>query len=173
MQDLGKSSDEELMRAYQLGDERAFELLYARHSGRLYGFLRKRFQDPTTVEDVFQSTFLKLHSARSHYDSSFPFLPWLFTVCRSVLSDNLRKKARILEDLNQESVDAAVAPWKDEVPDAGFPDLGELPVAQREALELRYRSDLPFEEIARRLETSPGNVRQLISRAIRRLKRET
>jgi DNA-directed RNA polymerase specialized sigma24 family protein len=37
-------------------------------------------------------------------------------------------------------------------------------------MELRYRHDFSFEEIAERLETTPGNARQLVSRAIRVLK---
>lgn len=159
------------MRAYQLGSEQAFDALYRRHSGRVYGYLKGKLSDRALVDDVFQGTFLKLHSARGHYDPSFPFVPWLFTICRSVLTDQLRKKARTLEDLNEVAVKEAVA---EEVESAASPpDLNELPVTQRKAVELRYGSEMPFDEIAKRLETTPANVRQLVSRAIRRLRRQT
>jgi DNA-directed RNA polymerase specialized sigma subunit len=45
-----------------------------------------------------------------------------------------------------------------------------LPQFQKEAIELRYQKDLSFSEIAKHLETSPSNVRQLISRGIKKLK---
>jgi len=167
--ELSDLSDEELMQAYQLGDERAFAVLYGRHSAKVYGYVRGRIKDRAFADDIFQAIFLKLHRTRNHYDPSFPFVPWLFTVCRSALIDGIRKKARIREDLNEVAVSGAVAEEKQEslLP---TPDLSSLPESQRQAVELRYGEDLSFEEIAKKLETSPANARQLISRAIRKLK---
>jgi len=101
MQQLEECTDEELMQEYQQCNEKAFEVLFQRHSGKVYGFLKKKLKDEAFVDDVFQATFMKLHHARSHYDPSFPFPPWLFTVCRSVLVDSIRKRERISEDLNE------------------------------------------------------------------------
>ncbi len=168
MRQLEYWTDEELMRGYQQCDEGAFEVLYRRHSGKVYGFLKKKLKDGAVIDDVFQATFMKLHHARSHYDPSFPFLPWLFTVCRSVLVDSIRKRERISEDLNEVAIENAVA--NEVVAPEPLPDLSTLPASQRQAIALRYGDDLSFEEIANRLETSPANVRQLISRGIRRLK---
>lgn len=42
----------------------------------------------------------------------------------------------------------------------------------REAVKLKYMDDLTFEEIAQKIKTSPANVRQIISRAIRFLRKE-
>src|SRR5476649_2776842 len=95
-------TDEELMALYQNGDEQAFGMLYARHSGRVYGFLVNSLKDKALADDVFQSTFMKLHRARSTYDPSFPFIPWLFTVCRGVMIDHIRKAGRIQEDSDGE-----------------------------------------------------------------------
>jgi RNA polymerase sigma factor (sigma-70 family) len=166
---MSEPTDEDLMKAYQQGDEQAFQELYRRYSGKVYGFLRGKLSDERAAEDVFQATFLKLHQARSHYDPSFPFVPWLFTVCRSVLTDQFRKKARRPETLDAEAVENARAPQVEET-ESRVPDLGSLPTSQRAAVEMRYGEDLPFEEIAKRLETSPANVRQLISRGIRKLR---
>jgi RNA polymerase sigma-70 factor (ECF subfamily) len=165
------ASDEELMVAYINGDLRAFEDLYRRHAPRVYGYLRARLRDRAFADDVFQATFLKLHGARGKYDPSFPFAPWLFTVCRSVMIDALRKRKQIEEDQDPAAVEAAQAR---EVPAAlglSVPGLDQLSTVQRESLELRYRDELSFEEIARRLETTPTNARQIVSRAVRALKR--
>lgn len=168
IQDLNSLTDEELMAIYQEGNEKAFAVLYSRHSEKVYGYLKNSLRNNAFAQDVFQATFLKLHNNRSHYDPTFPFLPWLFTVCKSVMIDQIRKKSRIREDNNSVALDLAVAP--DIAKPIALPNLSVLPVMQQEAVQLRYIQDLSFEEIAQRLETSPSNVRQLISRAVKKLK---
>ncbi len=42
---------------------------------------------------------------------------------------------------------------------------------QRQAIVLRYGEDFSFEEIARSLETTSSNARQLVSRALKRLRK--
>lgn len=50
--------------------------------------------------------------------------------------------------------------------------LGRLPPDYRQVVEWRYRDELPFEEIAQRMNRSCEAVRQLWCRAIERLQRE-
>ena len=168
MSDMNQLTDEELMKEYQAGNEAAFRTLYERHSARIYGFLLSRLSEKAFADDVFQATFLKLHQTRSRYDSSLPFLPWLFTVCRSVMIDSLRKKERLLEEADSERVEQAPTPEAEIQP--SLPSLDRLPHNQRQALELRYGGELSFEEIAQKLETTPLNARQLTSRAIKKLR---
>lgn len=159
------------MAAYRNGDEQAFQALYERYAGRVYGFLRRKLKSRSVADDVFQATFLKLHKARARYDAALPFAPWLFTVCRSTLIDTLRQEARIREDLNPAAVEGATA---EETPRTSpLPELASLNPERRQALELRYGQDLSFEEIAVRLNTSPANIRQLVSRAVRQLRKLT
>jgi RNA polymerase sigma-70 factor, ECF subfamily len=168
MQFKESSSDEELMKAYQNGIDGAFDLLFKRYSSRLYGFLMSHLKNRVQADDVFQATFLKLHQARKHYDPTYPFAPWLFTVCKSVLMDHARKRSRNREDSNDEMV--ANAADEKAIEDQPSIALEALPATQRAAIELRYQDDLQFEEIAERLKTSPSNVRKLISRGIKTLR---
>ncbi|MBI2707620.1 MAG: sigma-70 family RNA polymerase sigma factor [Proteobacteria bacterium] len=170
-QNLRQATDEELMVFYQRGQMEAFEILYQRHGARVYGFFRSRLQERAWVEDVHQATFMKLHQARHQYDPSFPFGPWLFTICRSALFDFLRSRQRLnqREILDSEALENAHAAQETEVA-LDLPELGALPSKQRQVLEMRYLEDLSFDEIAHRLETSPTNVRQWVSRAVRKLK---
>lgn len=164
-------SDEELMTAYQSGESEAFMLLYERYSGKVYGFLSSRLNDRAHKDDVFQATFLKLHQSREKYDPALPFAPWLFTICRSVMIDSLRQRGRVQsnEILDELAVERAVALIEPE-PSESL-DLNGLPLVQKQALELRYLTGLSFEEIASRLETTSDNSRQLVSRAVRKLKK--
>ncbi|MCM2323359.1 MAG: sigma-70 family RNA polymerase sigma factor [Oligoflexia bacterium] len=168
-----KGMDEEIMLAYQKGEPSAFEELYRRYSGRVYGYLRNRLADRGALDDVFQAVFLKLHQSRAQYDPAFPFAPWLFTICRTVLTDSLRKTQggehpALAQDA---ALMDAPAPALVAVEAPGLPELGGLAPQQREALELRYLKDASFEEIARKLGTSSANVRQLVSRAVRKLRK--
>lgn len=172
MKDKMDKSDNELMVLYQKGNEAAFEELYRRHSGRVYGFLKNRVREADLVDDIFQATFMKLHSSKESFDPSLDFNPWLFTVCKTVLFDTMRKKKKQVElsdfDVSEMEIDGGVE--GDSHTQASLPDLSELPEPQRQAIELRYSKDLSFDEIAKRLNTSPSNVRQIISRGVKRLK---
>jgi RNA polymerase sigma-70 factor (ECF subfamily) len=162
-------TDEDLMGSYQNGDYVAFQDLYSRHSSRVYGFIFSQLKNRSQTDDVFQAAFLKLHQARHHYDPSFPFLPWLFTVTKSVMLDAIRKAKTVREDSNDQVLENAAA---ERIEEPAI-DLTPLEGAQKTAIELRYQQDLSFEEIASRLETTPANVRQLISRGIKKLKAVT
>jgi len=118
--------------------------------------------------------FAKLHQGCNKYRPEIPFLPWLFTLCRNVLVDHLRKKQTYRQHVttSEEMVAAAVdrrgyAPLSNEF--AAY--LAGLSAGQRQALELRYVQDLSFVEIAERLQTSAGNARQIVSRAVRTLRK--
>lgn len=165
---LEELSDEELMVLYQKGEELAFERLYALYADRVYGYLRKRLQDPQAANDIFQAAFLKFHRSKDQFNSSFIFAPWLFAVVRTSLVDwqrNVRNTKNSVK-FNEESL---VAPTLEQ-PAFARADLSPLPEPQRAAIEMRYFDELSFEEIAARLETTPGNVRQLVSRGLRSLK---
>jgi RNA polymerase sigma-70 factor (ECF subfamily) len=167
------------MLAYQNGEERAFETLFKRHSPRLWAYLRRREENSEQAAELFQSVFLKLHRCRRSYDPAFPFLPWLFTICRNTLIDEARQRAtraiatdpRLLDELPGQSCGQESESGAEVMAGRELPSLFELPEAQREALQLRYGEDWSFEEIARRLDTSSMNARQIVSRGIRRLRK--
>ncbi len=155
------------MVAYQLGEADAFGELYSRHSGKVLGYLRKKVKSEALARDIFQATFLKLHKSCGRFNVSFPFVPWLFTICRSELLDALKKPHMSQESLMAEVPEPASIPQSNDKQEIS---LQSLPAEQREAVELRYQKDFSFEEIATALETSPANARQLVSRAIRSLR---
>lgn len=165
LNDLG---DEDLMKAYQLGDENAFRTLYERHSAKVFGFLKKRTKSQVITEDLFQGVFLKLHKVRSSYNPNFPFLPWLYTITKSVMLDGFRKAKKNQEIAYYDKLDQITK--EDDKEPVTLPDLSQLSDRQKKALELRYEKELSFDEIAKELKTSPSNARQLVSRGIKYLR---
>lgn len=161
------------MLAYVEDDMEAFELLYHRHKDRILGFLLARLRDRSEAEDVFQAVFTKLHRKRHQYRPEIPFLPWLFTLARNTLIDHVRKRQvegrRIT--VSAQAAESVAAPVVDTSPiNTAVAELSRLTESQRQALELRFNQGLTFAEIAAQLQTSADNSRQIISRALRKLR---
>ena len=163
------------MRQFCLGEAYAFEELYRRHSGRIYGFLKSRVSDQSMVEDIFQETFLKVCKNRAKFQPDFPFLPWFFTLCRNTMLDALRADKKVSAAL----VDADSLTAPDSIPDSVFnleaapgylSYLESLNQRERKILELHFIQDLPFKSVARQLGMSGPAVRKISSRAIRKLR---
>jgi len=172
-EDKQNLSDEELMSLYQMSDYFAFEILYKRHSGKIYEYLKKKV-GVDTAQELLQETFATLHKARDKYDSQYPFLPWIFTVTRNALFDYF-KRAETQVSKNSSSSEFLSLSGELSIPEFGGASelkdiLSLLPENQKRAIELRYLSDWSFERIAKEIETSPQNVRQLISRGLKRIK---
>ncbi|ADH84865.1 RNA polymerase sigma factor [Desulfurivibrio alkaliphilus] len=167
-------SDEELMAAYAAGDLDAFAVLYDRHRGRILGYLFSRLAGRDEAEEVFQKVFARLHESRQKYRAGTPFLPWMFVLMRNVLIDHVRQVQRRRRRLvySEEAVLGAVAPetvaGSGRLRDGGY--LDGLDARQRRALELRFEQGFSFAEISARLGLSTVNARQIISRALRRLR---
>lgn len=165
--DLSDLSDEELMIQYSLGEYKAFEIIYQRYSAQAYGYLLNKLNHPSPAKDVLQTTFLKLHEKRALYDRRHSFRAWFFTILRNSLVDYFRKN---LLSKNQVNIDL------DDIPSEKIPNENldlestSLTTDQKNAIRLRYEDDLEFSQIAERLNQSTTNVRQLISRGLKKLR---
>lgn len=162
------------MLAYANGDMEAFEALYHRHKQRIFGFLLKKLKNRTEAEEVFQTTFSKLHVARKNYRQDIPFLPWVFTIVRNALIDHIRKRDAYQKHVTTSEL--AVETYSEQVGSESpnhfeVTGLSSLTETQRQALEFRFNQGLTFAEIAEQLQTSAENSRQIISRAIRKLRK--
>jgi RNA polymerase sigma factor (sigma-70 family) len=168
-------SDETLMEQYQMGDYMAFEQLYKKYTGRIYGYLLNKGLAAPQAQDILQETWARVHQTRDKYNSQYPFLPWLFTLTHNLYVDYLKKSETKLSQrtssvsndhpvLEQEFVSTTEA--KSHF-DKAFAD---LPQQQQQALSLRYQENWSFEEIAQELGASPQSARQWISRGLRTIK---
>lgn len=163
-------TDEQLMQLYQNGDSNAFNELFNRHSGKVYGFLLKKTRKAEVAADLSQEAFVKLHKSKHLYNSSLPVLPWIFSVTNSVFLDFVKKRSEaVTEDGAIERLADSLNPIEP-VPVEIELYLDRLPDQQREAVRMRYIDEKSFEAISAALETSPDNVRKIVSRGIKNLK---
>ncbi|MCK6597667.1 MAG: sigma-70 family RNA polymerase sigma factor [Bdellovibrionaceae bacterium] len=171
--DLTKKDDEELMVLYQNGSNLAFDRIYDRYSGRIYNYFYKKRAQSTLAQDLTQETFLKLHRSKNLYKNSLPFAPWIFSISKSVFLDYLKKssfeESTPSEDLNK-FTDKVSLPIAESTEFSSEDFLKVLPTSQEKVVQMRVVDEATFNEIAIKLNTTPENVRQIFSRAVKKLR---
>ncbi len=167
---LENLTDEELMTQYQNGSESAFNILYSRHSSKVYGYLKSRVKQVEVVAEMYQEVFIKIHKSKHLYNKSLPVLPWFYTITRTTMIDQIRrnKNSNLHQAFDFNQLPGTV--FADRLVPDTILMIQNLPETQKQALHLRYVDDKTFEEIAHALQTTTLNARQLISRGIKRLK---
>ena len=157
--------DQELVKLYVNGNEKAFELLITRHKDRVYRFILSKIKDPELANDYFQDTFMKviLTLKGGNYNEEGKFLPWVLRIAHNLIIDGFRKnkKVRFLSETRSASEDYSVfsrlsnddlnvlqITCKEELETQVVRFLDELPSAQKEIIYQRLYQDLSFKEIA-------------------------
>jgi RNA polymerase sigma-70 factor, ECF subfamily len=166
-----KTSIEELMAAYQSGDQKAANALIECVSPALYRFFALHTGDRRHADDLLQETWIRIHKARHTYRPGEPLLPWLYAIARYVKIDAYRKRRheRYEEPLENALEKSIAADNRNELPDLDTL-LRHLPASQREVIVLLKISGLSLEEAARATSCSVGSVKQKAHRAYEKMR---
>lgn len=182
-------TDEALMRAYDGGDGRAFEVLYERHKGATYRyFLRHAGGHAATADELHQDLWLKVIGARTRYTAQAKFSTWLYTLARHRMIDHWRARHGVslasLEDaetLAQAEESFAALRESNDDPLGSSMDLqarqrlvaalADVPTLQRDAFLLHVEGGLSLEEIAGLTAASVETVKSRLRYAYRRLRK--
>jgi RNA polymerase sigma-70 factor (ECF subfamily) len=173
-------SDADLIRA-ATSDAAAFGLVYERHALQVFTWCRRRLE--WAASDLTAETFAQAWLARDRFrdEHGGSALPWLLGIARNVLRETIRLdrvETRARERLGL-PLDLAAEDGYAKVEDRLSPSgtlaaaLDGLPEHEREAIELRIVGELPYDEVAERLEIRPAAARLRVSRALRRLAHAT
>jgi RNA polymerase sigma-70 factor, ECF subfamily len=177
-------TDETLMLAYRDGDGAAFELLYARHRGRLFRYLLHQCGRREQADEMFQEIWMAVIRARGAYEVSAKFTTWLFRIAHNRLIDGFRARGRLAEF----EVDAAADEWPDcPAPASEQPErlleraqlaarlvaaVEALPAPQREAFLLAAEGGLTVDEIGNATGTGFETAKSRLRYAYARLRSE-
>ena len=179
-------SDEALMIRYRDGDAQAFEVLYARHKGPLYRYLRRQCENVAHAEELFQDVWMKLIGARARYEARAKFTTYLYHLAHNRLIDHYRRAKTGIPISYDDDADESLI---EQVPDSDVhePDneldrrrlgqrllaqLAALPEAQREAFLLREEGGLSLAEIAAATGVNAETAKSRLRYALARLRRE-
>lgn len=155
-------SDEALMLDFQRGSREAFEELFARYRGPLYGFFRRRLDSKERAEDLAQETFLAVIRAIARYKPQALVRTYLYRIALNLLAAERRKPVQ--ESVEESGAEPALddrsetALWVREA-------LKELAPTEREILMLREFEQLSYAEISDLLRLPVNTVRSRLFRA--------
>lgn len=160
-------SDEALMLDFQRGSREAFEELFARYRGPIYGFFRRRLESSERAEDLAQETFLAMIRAASRYEPRAQLRTYIYGIAFKLLAAERRKQK------DAWLVGPSDEPISDKVPDNALwvrECLKKLDASEREILMLREYEQLSYSEIAAVLRLPLNTVRTRLFRARMALK---
>jgi len=158
------------------GDDSAFEVLYLRHSKRIFALAYRMCENTATAQDVVQETMLKAWANLKRFRFQSEFGTWLYRIAMNTAKDKLRraKRAPLSSDELRES---GYEPAQDSFEESSIHRedlrhaLHRLSPAHRQILLLRDAEDFSYEEIAQILSLPVGTVRSRINRAREQLRK--
>jgi RNA polymerase sigma-70 factor (ECF subfamily) len=181
-------TDEQLMAQVRAGADSAFTTLVERYLSRVVSEVVRYLGSREDAEDIAQETFVRLYTCRAKYRAIGRFSGWLFTIAANLARSELRRRQsappqQSLDSLrdspdnaDSSAVDAGAMTDRDaehrEIDHILDVAVSHLPRVYGEALVLRDRDELSYEEIGARLRVPGGTVRSRISRARRLMKWE-
>lgn len=183
-------SDEELMRQYLAGDDKAFETVYARRRAGLRRFLERQCGSAATGQELAQEVWFKLIRAcqGGQYTAEAKFTTFLYRVARNTLIDWYRKngKTPIVElhgksdDDDEEPIefeDRSIRNPEEAVADAQNVEvvmkaIDNLPEVQKTTLLMFLEGEMSYEEIAEAMNTKRETVKTRLRYARAALKQQ-
>ena len=87
-------SDDALVAACGVGDGAALASLFARHGGRVHGFLARTLQNGTDVEDLVQATFVEAYRAAPRFERRSSVIAWLLGIAVNLMRTHVRGEKR-------------------------------------------------------------------------------
>ncbi len=158
-------------------DPRLIEELQEQRGQALFGFARRLGLTDEQASDAVQESLLRLwrelHNGRPIADRA----AWAYRTIYRLAMDEHRLRRRLAGLRDRLQREGGSGSGRSEATDRDdsltiWAQVDRLPARQRHALYLRYRADLPFDEVAAVLGISPGGARTLASRALERVRRE-
>jgi RNA polymerase sigma-70 factor (ECF subfamily) len=158
------ATPESLMDRYAAGDDGVFPQLYQTTAPKLRAMLRRWTLDATEVEDILQTTFVKLVRARATYAAGEPLMPWLSVIAKRTLFDERRPLRQRFEVLTDTGTLRPRAEGPDTTPLLVRDALSRLPRQYGDAIVLTRLFGFSGSEAAMLLDTTKAAVKQRVHR---------
>ncbi len=153
--------DQELIKTYLTGEDKAFEILLKRHKDKIYTSIYLFVKDTEMANDIFQDVFIKIVDTlrKGKYNHEGKFLQWAMRISYNMCVDNFRRNKRrtkvsstetfdIFDILESKDDNMETTMIKSQMHKKVRSLVDELPPEQREVVILRHYADMSFKEIS-------------------------
>lgn len=171
-------SDADLARQALAGSEDAYRTLVRRYAGPAVNLATRMVRDRALAEDLAQEAFARAFDRLATYNTDCRFSGWFFQILHNITIDYLRRKrvpSVSLDELQEAGHPGFADPSRLATPHAAAEHaqlssalteaLTRLRPEYREVVVLRYREELPVEEIAGVMGIPTGTVKTYLFRA--------
>lgn len=185
------STDTELVRRAQGGDQRAFRVLVERYQNRAFAIAFGVLRREDDARDVVQDSFLKVYRYLGNFQGNSSFYTWLYRIVTNMAIDHIRRRKRASES----SFDDLIGRGEARVSDAGSlapsragtnphkemvrrelmerlnAALDTLSPTHRAVILLREQEGLSYEEMAEVMQCSKGTIMSRLHHARKNVQR--
>ncbi|MBL7645177.1 MAG: sigma-70 family RNA polymerase sigma factor [Candidatus Hydrogenedentes bacterium] len=186
MSGTSTETDEQLMEALDAGDDQALAELVERYQNDIFRFCLHYLKNIEVAKEMAQETFLRIYTARSRFEVSRKFKPWMLCIARNLCLNELKRRKMVqMETLEEyassareESGELLRAP-EDSPYELLLTQerhrhllgvLDALPEEAREIVVLRYFQKLSAREIAEIVDSTEGAVRTRLHRILKQMR---
>lgn len=165
---LNQLTDEKLVRLYENGNNKAFEILLLRYKSKVYTYIFLFVRNRELTEDIFQDTFIKAISTirQGKYIESGKFLAWINRIAHNLIIDHFRREKNentfsadgveydVMNDakLSEKSIEDILS--NEQVLRDVVQLVEMLPPSQQSVVRMRFFEGLSFKEIAEKTNVS-------------------
>jgi RNA polymerase sigma-70 factor (ECF subfamily) len=170
---------EDLMVQVARGDTAAYEAVYTRVAGPVFGLIRRVLRDPAQSEEVAQEVLVTVWRTASRFDEAQgSAMAWIMTMAHRRAVDRVRSEQAASERTRKLAPRTFEQPF-DEVAEAVETRLereavrrclGSLTELQRESVDLAYYGGYTYREVAELLEVPLGTVKTRMRDGLIRLR---
>jgi len=174
------TSDTLLWNNFRSGDEKSFEIIYRTYIKPLYLYGSKFTNNKELVLDCIQEVFVDLFIHRQNLGETNNIKLYLFISLKRKIIYSIHKKNLIQLFPDEELPFLSIYSTEEEVSDQESEmelinklskALETLSPRQKEAIYLRFSCELKYEEICQIIELNNQSVRNLVHRAIEKLRK--
>ncbi|NNE30084.1 MAG: sigma-70 family RNA polymerase sigma factor [Saprospiraceae bacterium] len=173
------SGDIFLWRRLKTGDKKALEQIYSTHVDALIQYGRRFCSNEQLVEDAIQDLFIYVWSNKEKLGDTDSIIRYLLISLKRALFKKMKEAGKIADaEPEHHSFEASLSMEDMIIEEEGFEEQSTklkqafeaLSAKQKEAIYLRFYQKLDYEAICEIMEINYQSVRNLISRALSRMR---
>jgi RNA polymerase sigma-70 factor (ECF subfamily) len=170
-----ETSDEVLVGLIAKGDRDAMQVLYSRHSARVFRFLLRFVDSEATAEDLVSEVFIEAWRHAGKFEARSQALTWLLAIARHKALSARRRRTTdvldgdVLEFIEDTADDPEAAAQKSERSALLRDCLKQLSPAHREIIDLVYYHERTIDDVAEIIGVPQNTVKTRMFYARKRL----